>query len=188
MIEPKNLLTNLQRLIKKLEDDLRRRCKELSEVDARVRAEYDRAKQAERTAAAYEVWRDEFITQAAVAWALGCVFVRFIEDNSLVKTPRLAGPTKPDNRLQAARDQHTLYFRGHPTHSDREYLEYVFREAARLPAVKEIFDERHNPLWLLGVSGDGATMLLEFWQQVDSRDRRSRPRFHRRASEHTLSG
>jgi hypothetical protein len=167
MIAAKNLLTSLQRLIKKLEDDLRQRCKELPEVDARVRAEYDRAKRAERTAAAYEIWRDEFITQAAVAWTLGCVFVRFIEDNALVKTPRLAGSTKPDNRLQAARDQHTLYFRQHPTHSDREYLEYLFRQSARLPAVKELFDERHNPLWLLGVSGDGATMLLEFWQQVD---------------------
>src|SRR5262245_19121685 len=86
MIEPKNLLTDLQRLTNKLEDDLGARCKELPEVDARGRAEYNRAKQADRTAAAYEVWRDEFITQAGVAWALGCVFVRFIEDNSLVKT------------------------------------------------------------------------------------------------------
>ncbi|MBO0754256.1 MAG: BREX-2 system adenine-specific DNA-methyltransferase PglX, partial [Bradyrhizobiaceae bacterium] len=167
MIEPKNLLSGLQRLIKKLEDDLRRRCREVDEIDARVRTEYNRAKEAERIAAVYEVWRDEFITQAAVAWVLGCVFVRFIEDNNLVKTPRLAGPTNPENRLQAARDQHTLYFRKYPTHSDREYLEYVFREAARLPAVKDIFDERHNPLWLLGVSGDGATMLIEFWQKVD---------------------
>src|SRR5262245_57766290 len=121
MIESKNLLSGLQRLIKKLEDDLRRRCKELPEVDARVRAEYDRAKQAERTAAAYEIWRDEFITQATVAWALGCVFVRFIEDNCLVKTPRLAGPTKPDNRLQAARDQHKAYIRIPPTTRARDY-------------------------------------------------------------------
>src|SRR5215210_1269222 len=149
MIEPKKLLTDLQRLIKKLEDDLRQRCKELPDVNARVRAEYDRARQAERTAAAYEIWREEFITQAAVAWTLACVFVRFIEDNRLVKMPRLAGPTKPDNRLQAARDQHTLYFRQHKewaAHSDREYLEHVFRQAARLPAIKELFDEAHNPL------------------------------------------
>src|SRR6266542_3950840 len=165
MIATKKLLADLQRLIKKLEDDLRQRCRELAEVDARVRAEYDRAKMAERTAAVYEVWRDEFITQAAVAWTLGCVFVRFIEDNNLISVARLAGPT--GERLQAARDQSTLYFRQHPTHSDREYLEYVFREAARAPTVKELFDESHNPLWLLGVSGDGATMLLEFWRQVD---------------------
>ncbi len=55
MIQPKKLLASLQRLIKKLEDDLRQRCKEISEVDARVRAEYNRAKGAARTAAAYEI-------------------------------------------------------------------------------------------------------------------------------------
>ncbi|MGH9848143.1 MAG: hypothetical protein ACREEM_56390 [Blastocatellia bacterium] len=128
------------------------------------RGEYDRARQAERTAAGYEIWRDEFITQAAVAWTLGCVFVRFIEDNGLVKTPRLAGA---GNRLKLARDEHTLYFRRQPTHSDREYLEHVFRETARLPGAGALFDPGHNPLWLLGVSGDGATLLLDFWQQIE---------------------
>jgi hypothetical protein len=167
MIEPKKLLASLQRLIKKLEDDLRHRCKEIPEVDARVRAEYNHAKGAARTAAAYEIWREELITQSAAAWVLSCVFIRFLEDNRLIKMPRLAGPAKPDNRLQLARDQQMFYFRQYPTHSDREYLEHVFRESARLPTVKELFDERHNPLWLLSVSGDGATMLLESWRQID---------------------
>ena len=164
MIEAKRLLTDLQRLTKRLEDDLRRRCAENRSVNESVRAEYNKAKSAGRTSQAYEVWRDEFIIQSAVAWILGCVFVRFLEDNRLVETPRIAGPGE---RLNLARDQHTLYFREHPTHSDREYLEYVFRDVAKLPAMSELFDERHNPLWTLGLTGDGATLLLGFWQQVD---------------------
>ncbi len=34
--------------------------------------------------------------------------------------------------------------------------------------VQALFDERHNPLWKLGVSSDGATLLLNFWQQRDA--------------------
>ena len=36
-----------------------------------------------------------------------------------------------------------------------------------LPAAAPLFDERHNPLWAFGVSGDGATLLVEFWQRID---------------------
>jgi type I restriction-modification system DNA methylase subunit len=165
MINPKQLLSDLQRLLKKLEDDLRLRCTTNKEIDSNVRAEYTKARSAGRISIAYEVWRDEFITQVAVAWILGCVFVRFLEDNQLIDTARLAGPTK--ERLDLARDHHTIYFREHPTESDREYLAHVFREAARLPGVKDLFNEQHNPLWRLGTSGDGASMLLNFWQQID---------------------
>lgn len=43
-----------------------------------------------RTAAAYGVWRDERVTQAA-AWVPATVFVRFCEDNGLVDYPFIAG-------------------------------------------------------------------------------------------------
>jgi len=164
VIETKRLLNDLQKLARKLEDDMRQRCADHRDIDDRVRGEYAKAKGAGRTSQAYETWRDEFITQATVAWILGCVFVRFLEDNQLIESPRLAGPGE---RLTRARDAHTLYFREQPTHSDREYLEHVFREVERLPAMKALFDERHNPLWTLAPTGDGATMLLSFWQQVD---------------------
>ena len=78
--------------------------------------------------------------------------------------PRLAGPGE---RLQRARDHHTLYFQRHPLHSDRDYLEQVFREVAALPAAAPLFDARHNPLWQAGISGDGAARLVEFWQRID---------------------
>jgi hypothetical protein len=169
VIDTSRLLADLQRLLRKLEADLRQRCQGNQEVDSRARAEYDKARNAGRISQAYEVWREEFITQAAVAWILGCVFVRFIEDNRLLDTQQeqivwLAGLGV---RSQLARDRHTLYFREHPKESDREYLEHVFREIAKYPGTRELFNERHNPLWSLGVSGDGATELLNFWQQLD---------------------
>lgn len=175
MIDAGHLLADLQRLLKILENDLRQRCQDNADVNARVLAEYNKAKAAGRTSQAYEVWRDEFITQVAVAWILACVFVRFIEDNQMLDDTQsarvwLAGSGA---RLQLARDQHTIYFREHPTESDREYLENVFCAVANptgkrpLSVVQSLFDEKHNPLWRLGLSGDGATTLLTFWQQLE---------------------
>lgn len=175
MIDVGRLLADLQRLLKTIENDLRRRCADNPDVDARVRAEYNKAKSASRTSQAYEVWRDEFITQVAVAWILACVFVRFIEDNRMLNEAGAARAwlAGPGERLRFARDNNQLYFREHPTESDREYLEHVFRTAANptgrrpIPVVQALFDEEHNLLWRLGVSGDGATTLLNFWQQVE---------------------
>jgi len=164
MIDARQLLAELKPLLKELEDDLRERAVESAELDARLRDEYRKAKQANRTAQAFDAWRDETLTQAAVAWILGCVFVRFMEDNGLVETPHLAGP---GDRLGLARDHHTVYFQRHPEETDREYLRDVFGHVARLPAARELFDERHNPLWAFGLSGDGATRLLGFWQRIE---------------------
>ncbi|HEX7681259.1 MAG TPA: BREX-2 system adenine-specific DNA-methyltransferase PglX [Thermoanaerobaculia bacterium] len=165
LIDRKALLDDLKKLVTKLEKDLRERCEENAEVDARVRVEYEKAKEAKRTAVAYKpTWRDEWITQVAVAWVLGAVFVRFIEDNELIVAPFIAGPGQ---RLDFAKEQRTAFFQRNPTQSDREYLEHVFREVAKLPAMKELYDERHNPLWALGVSGDGAKLIREQFQKTD---------------------
>lgn len=91
MIDRKALLSDLKKLVSSLERDLRGRCEENADVDAGVREEYERAKEAKRAAQAYKVWRDEWITQVAVAWVLGVVFVRFIEDNELIPAPFIAG-------------------------------------------------------------------------------------------------
>lgn len=167
MIDAPRLLKDLQRLLRELEDDLRERTSEVPAVDARLRDEYREATDANRTGQAYEPWRDELLTQVAVAWILGCVFVRFMEDNGLVPTPRLSGP---GDRRQQALDQHELFFKDpqRRTLSDREYLLDVFEQARKLPAAREIFDPGHNPLWTVGLSGDGATALLQFWQRLDS--------------------
>ena len=163
MVDPAQLLADLQRLLKSLEVDIRRRVEEDAPIDGRVRAQYDKAKTANRTAQAYEVWRDDYITQVAVAWILGCVFVRFLEDNGLLEGAWLSGPGA---RLQLARDEHTLYFQRSPSHSDREYLAHVFAEVAKLPSMRELLDGQHNLLTKLGPTGDGAHELLEFWQKI----------------------
>ncbi|HWJ40667.1 MAG TPA: BREX-2 system adenine-specific DNA-methyltransferase PglX, partial [Candidatus Limnocylindrales bacterium] len=164
MIDRKALLDDLKKLVTKLEKDLRERCDKNAEVDARVRIEYEKAKEAKRTSVAYKpTWRDEWITQVAVAWVLGAVFVRFIEDNELIVAPFIAGPGQ---RLDFAKEQRTAFFQRNPTQSDREYLQHVFREVAKLPAMKELYDERHNPLWSLGVSGDGAKLIREQFQKT----------------------
>lgn len=164
MINPEVLLSDLKKLLGQLEGDLRERADEVPTLGESLRSAYQRAREAERTAQPFETWRDEYLTQAAVAWILGCVFVRFIEDNGLIDTPLLAGSGP---RLDQAKDQRTIYFQQHPTDSDREYLYYVFRKVVALPAAAQLFDESHNPLWTFGVSGDGATLLIEFWQRID---------------------
>lgn len=160
------MLDDLKKAVTKLEDDMRRRSEDVPEIGADLRRRHAEAKLAGRTAAAYEVWREEFITQAAVAWTLGCVFVRFLEDNDFIPEAFLSGPGA---RLAQARDAQTLYFRQFPTHSDREYLEFVFGRIAELPGARGIFDREHNPLWMLGPTGDGARLLLDLFQKIDAK-------------------
>jgi hypothetical protein len=167
MIDRATLLTDLQRLLKKLEADLRERSEssEIPEVGDRLRREYDEAKDAHRTAQSYTEWRSDEITQAAAAWVLSCVFVRFLEDNALIDPPRIAGPGE---RLQRARDEHELYFRARPTLNDRDYLLSIFDGLTEYPATKDVFG-KHNPIhdipnWL---SGDAAGELLRFFQRIE---------------------
>jgi SAM-dependent methyltransferase len=164
MIQRLALLADLQTLLVALRDDLRESIGEKPDQDARLRAEHQTARDAGRTADAYEHWREEPITQAAVAWVLASVFVRFLEDNDLVPTPRLSGP---GDRLTTARDHYTAYFQKHPSETDREYLLDVFAEVGELPAARELFHRTHNPLWSLPISGDGARKLLDLWQRID---------------------
>jgi hypothetical protein len=167
MIDRRLLLTDLQGLLRTLEADLleRTEASEVRDVGRALRAEYDAARSAERTALSFEEWRSDAITQVAAAWVLSAVFVRFLEDNGLIEPPRLSGP---GDRLALARDEHESYFRAHPAHTDRDYLLAVFDSLAKLPGVDELFG-RHNPIrdlpgWL---SGDAAGELLRFFQRVD---------------------
>jgi len=77
MIDPKRLLEDLRRLGKRLEDDLRERTTGVREM-----ADYRAAKDAGRTGEAFEARREGILIQAGVAWILGCVFVRFLEDET----------------------------------------------------------------------------------------------------------
>ena len=170
MIQAPQLLTDLTRLLKRLEDDLRQRIAGLAELKASLQAEWQTALDANRTAETFETWADQVITQAGVHWLLSCVFLRFIEDNRLVDRPWLSGTPAGGpfgDRLALARDRHQSFFTDHPTLGDREYLLHVFEEAGALPGLQTFFDTAHNPVFRLGISGDAAMALIKFWQQVD---------------------
>jgi len=164
VIDGRALLADLQPLRRRLEDDLRERSEQIADLEQRLREEWQAAKERERTAQTYESWREDTLAQAAVMWLLACVFVRFLEDNALVDPPRLAGPGP---RLQLAQDQRTLYFQSRPHDSDRDYLHSVFEALATLPAAAPLFDRRHNPIWKIGISGDAARLVMDFWQRID---------------------
>jgi len=166
VINAPQLLADLTRLLKRVEDDLRQRIAEVGDLKAGLQAEWQAARDADRTAETFESWADQVITQAGVHWLLSCVFLRFIEDNELVERPWLGG-TPESGRLALARDRHEAYFREKPLESDRDYLLACFREAGALPGLHTFFDEAHNPVFRLGISGDAAMALRQFWQQVD---------------------
>jgi hypothetical protein len=166
LIDTPQLLADLTRHLKRLEDDLRARVAEVPELKAALAGEWQTARDAERTAETFESWADQVITQAGVHWLLSCVFLRFIEDNQLAERPWLSG-SHDSGRLALAQDRHEAYFRMHPLESDRDYLLAAFREAGALPGLNTFFDETHNPLFRLGISGDAAMALRQFWQQRD---------------------
>lgn len=163
-IDPKNLLSDLKRWVIRFEDDLRQQCKDVPELDARLKAQYDKAKKAKRTAFSYAVWRDGELTQSAVGWVLSCVFVRFLEDNGLLERTYLSGIGE-DREL--ADQTRAAYVKEHPSHSDNDYLAYTFREVARLPGMGDLLDERHNALWNASISPDAAKAFLTFWRRID---------------------
>lgn len=157
------LLKDLKRQVVALEDDLRARSDSEDEFRIRLDREWREAKEARRTALSYPAWRDERVTQAAAAWVLGCVFVRFCEDNGLIDEPFLAGPGE---RLAEAEARHEAHFRTYPHHNNRDWLIEAFRHvAATNETAAGLFDEAHNPLWSLTPSYEAATELLMFWRR-----------------------
>lgn len=166
MINAPQLLADLKRRLTGLEDDLRERINTLPDLKASLTTEWQTARDANRTAETFESWGDQVITQAGVHWLLSCVFLRFIEDNTLVDRPWIGG-TPDSGRLNLARDRHEAYFRAHPLESDRDYLLASFTEAGTLPGLHTFFDAAHNPVFRLGISGDAAMGLRQFWQQQD---------------------
>ena len=138
---------------------------ENAEIDAGLREAFHQIEKGGRTAQAFEVWREDYLDQVAVAWVLACVFVRFMEDNHLIDECWLAGEGE---RRKLAEDTHELFFRKHPHDTDREYFQHVFHEVGKIPAAKDLFAEGKTPLWAVAPSGDAAMKLLAFWREIDA--------------------
>ncbi|MEV5430527.1 BREX-2 system adenine-specific DNA-methyltransferase PglX [Streptomyces sp. NPDC052701] len=165
MIDRKVLLDDLKQQVKAVEADLGKQVKALGEVEARLRAEYDQARKLGRTAATWNSWLDERVTQVAVAWVLGTVFVRFCEDNRLIPEPYLTGPDGDRRELAEARYDAYVETDDNPTY--RGWLEKAFDELGQGQAGRLLFDKRHNPLYQIPLSHDGARELVEFWRRRD---------------------
>ncbi|MFE0590685.1 BREX-2 system adenine-specific DNA-methyltransferase PglX [Micromonospora echinospora] len=162
MIDRKLLLSDLQKQVKNLEKDLREQAESVEEVRLKLRGEYDHAFKVGRTAATWAAWRDERVTQAAVAWVLGTVFVRFCEDNGLLPDPYLAGP---GDRLVIAEEAEAQFFREQPDKTLRDWLHQGFSAIGGTQAGKSLFDQQHNPLHQIPLSHDEAKNLIAFWRR-----------------------
>ncbi|MEV4238016.1 BREX-2 system adenine-specific DNA-methyltransferase PglX [Nocardia sp. NPDC049737] len=164
------LVAALRKQVTALEDDLRTRV-DGTDLDSRQpgvferwKSEYEHALTAQRTAASWQEWRNERVTQSAVAWVLLTVFARYCEDNALVSRLWIAGPN-PDARQQAL-DARRAYFTEKPEHTDREWLSRIIEHFDGLEATRGLVDE-FSPLHQVTPSGDAGRALLEFWWQKD---------------------
>lgn len=162
----KSQLSLLRDVVKGLEDDIRRQLDGDPALNAPLDREWTDAREVGRTATGFQEWREGEITQAAVHWVLSAVFVRFLEDNRLIDDIWLSGPTA--ERREAARGRHQDFVRRNPSLSDREYLLDAFQTLAGMPGLGPLFDPRHNPVWRLQPTGDGAAALIDFFQKVDA--------------------
>ncbi|MFE7200853.1 BREX-2 system adenine-specific DNA-methyltransferase PglX [Pseudonocardia alni] len=159
------LVKDLRALALNLEKDLKVRARDDAEIAARLTAEYDAARSAERTAASYTEWLGGRVTQAAAAWVLSTVFVRYCEDNGLIDRRFLAGPAE---HLGEAEDYQGAFFAENPTLNNRDWLEAAFRHISDAhPTAAGLFDATHNPLWDITISYEAANDLIAFWRRRD---------------------
>src|ERR1700674_5309207 len=134
MIDEQKLRQGLQKLLKDTDSAIRDRLSDEPRLEANLRERHASAVRAERTegsAKGYNAFADEAITQAAVHWLLGCVFVRFLEDNGWLdergtegrpkEVAWIAGPDRrPEDlaayvaRLDIAKANRTLFLRPNP--------------------------------------------------------------------------
>lgn len=155
-----DLTHDLKKVVLALEDDLRQRVESQPHVRQQWQDEHRTAIARERTAMSWQAWRDDRVTQAAVAWVLTTVFIRFCEDNGLLEPVWLAGPPE---RRQEALDAELAYFRQRPEETAREWIRQAIAHLATVPATKDLV-ESHSPLWLVSPSGQAAKDLVDFWR------------------------
>ncbi|MCP5119321.1 MAG: BREX-2 system adenine-specific DNA-methyltransferase PglX, partial [bacterium] len=84
-----------------------------------------------------------------------------LEDRGFLARRRIAGDGAADSEAQFTAIA--------PFLSARDYLLTVFRELAKLPGAADLFDARHNPVWVLAPSADGAGRLLDFFRKPDKK-------------------
>ncbi|MEV7624492.1 BREX-2 system adenine-specific DNA-methyltransferase PglX [Actinoplanes sp. NPDC089786] len=158
-------LKPLQNQVKSLVGDLRGQvaADDYADLRASLEVEHEAAKEARRTAGTFETWLEDVLDQAAVAWLLGCVFVRFCEDNELIPRIWIGGPTEKAPADRAVQERQG-YLVAHPLHNDRHWLRKAFTYMASLGPTAKIFDG-HNSVWRFDISGPVAEELSDFFRR-----------------------
>ena len=154
------LLKGLKPILKALDADLLKRAKDPG-VEAAMRVSWKQEREASRTGDAFGTWQRRRCQQVSIAWILSVVFVRTLEDRGLISHARIAG--------EGAADSEAQFFALAPYLTARDYLLFVFRELASLPGAADLFDARHNPVWVLAPSDGGAKLLLDFFRRPDAK-------------------
>ncbi|WP_428964195.1 BREX-2 system adenine-specific DNA-methyltransferase PglX [Micromonospora fluostatini] len=163
--QAKKLVEDLKRgILGKLVDDLRVQVAGDATLRAELLQEHRDAQAAERVGASFETWLEDVLDQAAVAWVLGCVFVRFCEDNDLLTGKLWIGGAEPAAPAEQAMQHRQAYLIANPRHNDRHWLREAFGYLGELRATAKIFD-RHNPLWRFDLSGPAAEELSDFFRR-----------------------
>lgn len=158
-------LKPLQAQVRALVDHLREAVPDQKPLYGELRTEWGEARRAERTAATFETWLEDVLDQAAVAWVLGCVFVRFCEDNRLVSPLWIGGPTEAAPAERAVHNRQAYLMREETAlNNDMHWLREAFTYLRGLPATGKLFDH-HNPVWRFPISGDAAETLSDFFRR-----------------------
>ncbi|WP_231408558.1 BREX-2 system adenine-specific DNA-methyltransferase PglX [Ralstonia solanacearum] len=165
MIDRTKLLVDLKLLVRNLEADLRHRfATDNCGYRTHLTADWQAARDAERTLEDVTIWAEAQFTQSAVAWVLACVFVRFCEDNDLLDAPLIAGT---DSRGQTAVARQEAFYLQNPTASDNDYLRDVFAVAGCLPGLSDVLKVQRS-LLLAPVSADMGKQLVRFFRATNA--------------------
>lgn len=161
------LVGDLQGQVRRLEADLREQAKRLPELSERLRSDYEVAQRTERTAEPWTSWLDAQATQAAVSWVLGCVFVRFCEDNNLTDRRWIAGLNDArGDGLARAVDAQAAWIQANPRENERGWLREAFRWLRSTHAGSSLFPNT-DFVWWWDISADAAVDLLKFFRDRD---------------------
>jgi hypothetical protein len=150
------LLAESQKVVEELREDLTERATASPAVTEALKARHAAEKAAKTTADSFAEWQARFVEQVAAAWLLSCVFVRILEDRGLLGRARIAGSGAADSQRQ--------FFDMAPSLNERDYLRLVFRELSQFAVAKDLFDAKHNPVWLLAPSAKRAKALLRVFR------------------------
>ncbi len=160
------LVKDLKKQLAMVEADLRARSEQPDlEWAADLRSAYDSAFERGRTAQSWSTWRDDEIAQAAVAWVLATVFLRFCEDNDLLGAQWIAGP---GDRLALAVDAEMAFYAADPTRDARAWLREGFGALASTKPGSGILDRSHNAVWSAPLGVGTCQKLIAFWREQDA--------------------